>query len=248
MPAGPIGGIGVLPASGVVATLPPSLYAPPLILGEFEPAEAWVSGVDETVVVHGGVPSRRLDLGPGHGATQRNFSPVVDVRGTTRLSIWTLLHNNTPGNWSAHLNVTLFDDLFNQAFAQFPLAFNYQDGVDVWIERTVDIDWFPLDPQRLAIVILQISPVSFGGGFAYIDDFTAGPTDAIAISTGPEFADDFSTGAVSLDWTDYSLGKTTANPRETPTTSPNVVIIDAPDRPGEKCWQLTIQPDDWTTL
>lgn len=62
----------------------------------------------------------------------------------------------------------------------------------------------------------------------------------------PTLTENFA-GVMSSAWTSWSLGKHTAAPAETPTTSPNVVFIDAPGRAGEKAWQITLETDDYTT-
>jgi hypothetical protein len=59
----------------------------------------------------------------------------------------------------------------------------------------------------------------------------------------PQFREDFR-GGVSKAWDDWRLGAQWNNQGETPDNSPNVVLVDAPGRPGEKAWELTINNGD----
>jgi hypothetical protein len=62
------------------------------------------------------------------------------------------------------------------------------------------------------------------------------------------FRERFATGIPSHEiWKEWDLGLPHIDPRETPWTSPNVVIVDAPGLAGEKAWQLTIAPGQGTT-
>ena len=152
-----------------MSVLPPP-FARVVELGTFEAVEGWVGAFEEATYVHGGALSRRLTT---LDATQRTFAPVVDVSGTTTLKVWTMLRNGTPGSWSANLILTMFNEDFTQKVVSFPLAFNHADGVDVWIERSAPVEWFPLDPTQLWLAIFSLQAISFGGGLAYIDDWRA---------------------------------------------------------------------------
>lgn len=171
---GPRGELGLLPdVSGAAEVNPPPLAALPVLLYGFEASEGWANGTVETTIIYEGLRSRRLAASP---ASQLNtfkafpISPPVDLSAYSEFRIQTRLENGSPGFWQSGLSLLVRQGVtFNTLTFSFPLAFNYQDNLGAWVQRSVAVDWFGFDPTNIVEIVWQLNVIDFGGGLAYID-------------------------------------------------------------------------------